>query len=100
MLVVTAAVVVVAAILVIAKVVVVVAAREVLVGEEIVETGLRAGVPVSCGGRGASSACDVSAGEHAAVRTAATAKAEAKRFTATGFPENMCTILGIVERCG
>ena len=93
-LVVTAAVVVVAAILVIAKVVVVVA-REVLVVGEVVETGLRVGKPVTGGG---SAACGASAGEHAAAKTANTAKAKAKCFTANSFPENTHTTIGFVER--
>ena len=87
------AVVVVAAILVVAKVVVVaailvvvravvLAAREVLVGEEVVEAGLRAGRLVVAIG-GGTSACGASAGEHAATRAAATAKAKAERFTIT-----------------
>ncbi len=76
---------------------VVAAAREVLVDEEVVETRLRSGRLVVAAGEGAS-ASGASACEHAAVKTATTAKAKAKCFTANSFPENTRTILVIVER--
>ena len=78
--------------IVVARVVEVVVAREVLVDEEV-EAGLRLGRPVAAAGGGAS-ALGASAGEHAAVKTAATAKAQAKRLTANGFPEDTRTTLG------
>ena len=90
-LVVTAAVVVVAAILVVVKAVVVVA-REVLVDEEEVEARFRAGRP-AVGRGGGASACGASAGEHATVKTAATAKAKAKCFTVNSFPEGTRSVL-------
>ncbi len=82
-------------VVVIVVVVVVVVAREVLVVEEVVEAGLRVGRLVVGGG---SSACGAPAGEHAAVKTANTARTNAERLTANIFPENTLTILGIVER--
>ena len=82
-------------VVVIVVVVVVVVAREVLVVEEVVEAGLRVGRLVVGGG---SSACGAPAGEHAAIKTAATAKANAKRFTANSFPEDTLTTIVIVER--
>ncbi len=91
------------AILIVSKAVVVVSravvvvSREVVVVEEVVETGRRARRPVVAGAGGAS-ACGAPAGEHAAVKTATTAKAKAKCFTANGFPENTRTTIGIVER--
>ena len=93
------AIVVAAAVVLVVTVVLVVVAGEVVVDEAAVEAGLRVGRPVAGGGGGAS-ALGASAGEHAAIKTAATAKAQAKRLTANSFPEDTRTTLGGRGRAG
>ena len=92
------------AIVVVARVVVaaaarelLVTAREVLVVEVVVEAELRVKELVAGGG---ASACGASAGEHAVIKAAATAKAQAERFTTTGFPEDTLSVLGRRGRAG